>query len=209
MDKKGKPSVLGQLAEEYFATKVRLLNYELTALDEDTLSEVCFYETFSEEEIQLLLSLRERYGQDEFVKHLDEIFTDPDELYDLSCGREILSIDLDKPYYTYEFGCHELVDGDLCKHTVRVLMDDLQYIKALSLLLSDSGMNFNKLQFADSSLYDLINNQIVRSFCDDGFYFGSHPFLITFDELQRDADEIRKQHPELKKDTGIGYYCNI
>ena len=85
MDKKGKPSVLGQLAEEYFATKVRLLNYELTALDEDTLSEVCFYETFSEEEIQLLLSLRERYGQDEFVKHLDEIFTAPDELYDLSC----------------------------------------------------------------------------------------------------------------------------
>lgn len=209
MDNTGKPSVFGQLAEEYFATKVRQPNYELTALDEDTLSEVRFYETFSEEEIQLLLSLRERYGQDEFAKHLDEIFTGPDELYDLSCGREILSIDLDKPYYTYEFGCHELVDGDLCKHTVRVLMDDLQYIKALSLLLSDSGMNFNKLQFADSSLYDLINNQIVHSFCDDGFYFGNYPFLVTLDELQRDADEIRRLHTGLEKKDGVGYFCVI
>lgn len=209
MEKTERPSVFAQLAEEYFATKVRLPNYELTALDEDTHSEVCFYETFSDEELQLLLSLKERYGQDEFVKHLDKVFTDSDELYDLSCGKEILSIDLDKPYYTYEFGCHELVDGVLCKHTVRVLMDDQQYTKALSLLLSDSGMNLNKLQFADSSLYGLIYNQIVHSFCDNGFYFGNYPFLVTLDELQRDADEIRGQHTGIEKKNGIGYYCNI
>ena len=202
-------SVLQQLAEEYFLTKVRQPHYELTAFDDDTLSEVCYIEPFSDEDFQLLLSLKEKYGQEEFVNHLDEVFTDPDEYFDLSCGQEILGLNLETPHYKYEFGCHELYNDHIHKSTVKVLMNDLHYKKLLALLLSDSEMNLNKLQFADKILYDVIYSQIVHSFCDDGFYFGSHPFLITFDELQRDADEIRKQHPELKKDTGIGYYCNI
>ena len=77
------------------------------------------------------------------------------------------------------------------------------------LICYDSEMNFNKLQFACSFLYDIIYSQIVHTLCDERFYFGSYPFLITMDEIRKDAMNIRAMNPELKCQTGIGYYCNI
>lgn len=43
-----------------------------------------------------------------FVKHLDEVFTDSDEIHDFTCGCEILDINLYKHYHQYSFARHEL-----------------------------------------------------------------------------------------------------
>ncbi len=203
-------SIYMQMATAYFNQKQRKPSYEVVALKEDCLAEVIYLESFSDEEYQSLLSLRAKYGDDDYIKHLEEVFTDPDELYDLSCGQEIVSLNLDNPCYQYEFGRHELVGDRLVKTTVHVVMFDEHYIMALALVLSDPKMNMNKLQFADEFLYRSIYSQVIHMSCDDGFYMGNHPFLITMDELERDAEAIRAQHPELRRVEGtIGYYCNI
>ncbi len=202
-------SIYMQLATAYFNSKPRKPYYEIVALNEDNLSEVIYLEDFSDEEYQALMSLRERYGMDNYIQHLDEVFTDPDELHDLSCGQEIVRVNLDNPCYQYEFGRHELVNNQLSRNTALVVMFDDNYISLLALMLSDPKMNMNKLQFADSFLYNTIYSQIIHMGCDDGFYMGDYPFLVTMDEVLKDAEAIRAQHPELNVKGSMGYYCNI
>ncbi len=118
-------------------------------------------------------------------------------------------MNLDTPCYQYEFGRHELVNNQLSRSTALVVMADENYISLLALMLSDQKMNMNKLQFADSFLYQMIYSQIIHMGCDDGFYMGSYPFLVTMDELQKDAEAIRAQHPELNVKGTTGYYGSI
>ncbi len=202
-------SIYMQLATDYFNQKSRKPFYEVVALNEDNLSEIIFLEAFSDKEYEELVSLKNKYGGNDYICHLDEVFTDPDELHDLSCGQEIVRLNLDNPSYQYEFGRHELYKGQLSKTSAQVVLSDEQYIKALALMLKDSGMNMNKLQFADGHLYDIIYSQIIHMGCDDGFYMGCYPFLITMDELQKDAEAIRTSHLDITVQGTIGYYCNI
>ena len=198
-----------QLATDYVSTKQRKRFYEVVALTEDNLEEVIYLQPFSEDECKAIRSLKDNYGEDHYIDHLDEVFIDPEDLYELSYGQDIVHIDIDNPSYKYKFALHEFDNNKYTRRSLDVIMDDEQYIKALSLFLSDSEMNFNKLQFACSFLYDIIYSQIVHTLCDERFYFSSYPFLITMDEIRKDAMNIRAMNPELECQTGIGYYCNI
>lgn len=194
-----------KLAKKFLAEKKRKNYYEIIALDEDNQEELRFLEDFNNDEVKALRALREKYGQNDFVKHLDEVFSDPDEISDLSCGCEILYINLDKPYHQYRFGRHELCGDSLHKHKTLVELTDECYIRLLSYSIEDKDMNVNKLRYADKALHSIIIREVDNSQCYDGFFMGCNPYLITMDEIKEDATQILAENPELCKSGTMGY----
>lgn len=196
-----------KVAKEFLANKNRKACYDVKAYNESFCDEDCFVQEFDEDELTALKSLREKYGKDDFCKHLEEVFTDEDELYDLSCGEEIIDIDLDRPNYQYRFSRYDLVNGVLQRTEMKLVLNDNHYLSLLKLCIEDKGMNMNKLRFADKSLYDLISHYIYWALCDeDRFYSMDWPFLIVMDEIMEDADKIAKEHPEFRSMEYVGYY---
>lgn len=59
----------------------------------------------------MLISLCEKFGAEDFFRHLNEVFDYDGYIHDLSDGDEITAIDLDTPYYTYE----SLFSGELLR----------------------------------------------------------------------------------------------
>ena len=183
------------LAKEFFAKKERKAVYELTACDDDH-QEYGYFQELSDDELAALRVLRDKYGNEEFVKHLDEVFKDPDELCDLSCGDEITSFDIDTPYYQYIFSRHELRDGKLHEYKMKIELSDKMYIYLLALCLSDPSINMNKLEYVDRGIYFTIKRQVDAYLCDDGFFVGSYPYLVTMDELKDDAQKVFEETPD-------------
>ena len=184
------------LAKEFFAKKERKAVCELTAYCDDDQQEYVHFQEFSEEELAALRVLRDKYGNEELVKHLDEVFEDPDELHDLSCGDEITSLDIDTPYYQYLFSRHELQDGKLNEYKMKIELSDKMYIYLLALCLDDPSINMNKLEHVDKGTYSIIMHQVDAYLSDDGFFVGRYPYLVTMDELKSDAQKVFETNPE-------------
>lgn len=194
-----------QLARKFLAEKSRKNYYEVVALDEDILEERRFLHEIDDERIKAFCDLREKYGEEEFVKHLGEVITEADELHDFSLGCEVLKFNIDSPYHQYSFGCHELVGESLCKKDVLVEMDDEAYVQLLALCVEDKDMNVNKLRYANEGLYRLVVREVDGYFCDDLYYCGKHPYLITMDEIREDANRILAECPEVRQWGYKGY----
>lgn len=194
-----KNSKFAKLAKEFMATKSRKDYYEITAFNDEDCEEWRFLNAFTDEELNALQQLREKYGMQDFFNHLDEVITDPDELHDLSVGLEITSFDLDTLYHQYRFGRHELVKGELVRHEMLIEISDDKYVRLLELCLSDGGMNMNKLRYADRSIYNELMREVDLHLTDDHYYIGNYPFLVTMDELMDDVEQIFAAHPELER----------
>lgn len=194
-----------ELAKEFLAGKERKDYYEIMAFDEDDMTEVRFLQGFSEDELNALRALREKYGKEDFVKHLDEVYPDPDDIHDLTCGRDILGIDLDVPYHQYRFVRHELKGDTLTTHDALVELTDEQYVRLLSYCLEDKGMNVNKLRYADKVLHERVIRDVDLDLCFDDCYSGNCPYLITMDEVKEDAERILAENPDLHPFESIGY----
>lgn len=194
-----------QLARKFLEGKSRKIYYEIVALDEDHMEEVSFLNAFNDDDVKALRDLREKYGKDGFVKHLDELFTDPDEIHDLTCGCEILDINLDKHYHMYRFARHELRGDSLFKSEVLIELPDEWYVRLLSHCIHDKDMNVNKLKYADKFLYDTVISKVDNHLANDGFFDGCYPYLITMDEVKEDARTILAENPELCKTGIMGY----
>ena len=193
-------------ARDFFATKKRTEFYDVYANDEDC-GEAVYENKFSDEELKALRALEEKYDSMEWVKHLDEVFTDPDELHDLSCGEEVLGIDLDLPHYKYRFVCHQLDKDSLRKCEAYVELDDEAYIRLLTLCLKNPSLNMNSMKYADKKLYEQIMLGVDMRFVNEfGFYEADLPFLITMDEVMEDVKQILSVHPELKRETYSYYF---
>ncbi len=99
------------LAQNYLATKERTPHYEIRSISGCCPADGwCNLQSFSEEEMTQLLALRDKYGNEEFFNHLDEIF-DEDTLHDMVYGSEVISFDLDNEYYMYSFAYHQITDN--------------------------------------------------------------------------------------------------
>lgn len=194
-----------KLANDFLAKKKRKNYYEIIALNNDNLMELRFLQDFNDDDIKALRELREKYGKDDFVEHLDEVFTDPDEIYDFTCGYEILNINLDKPFHQYRFARHELIGDSLQKSETLVELTDEWYVRLLSYCISDVEMNMNKLRYADKALHSILIKEVDNYLCDDGFFMGCNPYLITMDETKEDANQILAENPELCKTGTIAY----
>lgn len=198
-------SMYARLAKKFLAGKERRNYYEILALDESNLEEVRFLQEFSNDELVNLCSLREKYGKNDFIKHLDEVYADPDEIRDLACGGDILELNLDKPYHQYRFAQHELRGDTILRTEVLVELTDEEYIRLLSYSIEDKYMNANKLRYADRALHRKVTREVDHCLCDDGFFMGCNPYLITMDEAREDADKVLAENPELCKTSITGY----
>ena len=198
-------NVCEMAAREFYATKKRTEFYQVTAND-DNCGEAIYEHHFNDDQMKALHALEEKYGPMVWVKHLDEVFTDPDELHDLTCGEEVLGLNLDLPIYKYRFVRQELRGDQLKAVDIYVELEDEEYIRLLTLMLQDRDLNMNALKYADKELYEKIVREVDMKHVDDfGQYSVLYPYMITMDEVKEDVAEIRAAHPELKPET-FGYY---
>jgi hypothetical protein len=190
------------LAQDYLATKERTPHYEIRSISDCCPADGwCDLQSFSDEDMTKLLALREKYGKDEFFNHLDEIF-DEDTLRDMIYGSEVISFDLDNENYMYSFTLYEIASRangsfGVERRPVKVNLSNEIYVMLLALCLNDEYLNINSLRYADRELYNIVTYLVDSTKCCEGGYCAVEPYTVTFDEIIEDANNIRKQNPEL------------
>lgn len=184
-----------KLANEFLATKERENYYSFEAIDENHPDYIYYSNPLSDEEIAQFRALKEKYG-DKFVKHLDEVYDDPDIIHDFTCGCDIVDIDLEHTTHQYTFKIHELrPDGTVYSHNYKIELSDEEYAKLIAWHLYDEHCTINTLRLRDAKLFDTIMRRADWYFYEDGwFYCADTPYLITFEEAKADAEVIIKQH---------------
>ena len=194
------------LAQNYLATKERVPHYEIRSISDDCPADGwCNLNSFSEKELEQLFALREKYGEKDFINHLNEIFDD-DTLCDMTYGTEIISFDLDTEYFMYSFKYHQITENGVYTGNVKLNLTDETYVRLLALHLYDKDLTINSLRYADKNLYDIVIRGVDQHFCYDDMYIVSNPYTITMDEVRADAQKIREQHPEIFSKT-FGNVC--
>ena len=184
-----------RLVQEFLATKKRENSYRIRSIQEGTGHEHTWIEPLTDEQVARIRELKEFYGE-YFVRHLDEVFPDPDVIYELSYGEEIQDIDLDNVLHEYRIAIHELLpDGTTVSHPYKIELSDEQYVELVALHLFDNDFTVNLLRFRDRSLYDAVMLGV------DGFFWNlddtlevSNPYLPTLDEAKADAEMILEKN---------------
>ena len=182
------------MAQDFLTTKERDCFYLFTALDDNFDREYYCYNELSADDVARLRALKDHYG-DAFVRHLDEVFSDPDIIHDFTGGREILAIDLNHLHYHYDLSLHELQpDGTV--HTIHtsVAFSDDEYARLIAWHLYDEHLVINTLRYRDRKLYDSVLDGADLYHIDGDCLFVSNPYLITLDEARADADLIVRHH---------------
>lgn len=199
-----------KLAHEYMATKETRKYYTVNVYNEELDQIDNYWANVSAEEIEGFFSLREKYGQKEWLKHLKEVIPDDDDRQDALCASDdlIFDIELDSPQNMYAFRIHELTPTGLSAYCKLIDISDDKYAKLLALCLGDNTMNFNKLEYADKDLYSYLHRCIDRYYgFNDYDNLATSPYLVTMDEAMDDIEKILKAHPEYRQDshTTTGY----
>ena len=185
------------LAQNYLANKERVPHYEIRSISDDCPADGwCNLNSFSEKELEQLFALREKYGEKDFINHLNEIFDD-DTLCDMVYGTDIISFDLDTEYFMYSFKYHQITENGVYTGNVKINLTDETYVRLLALHLYDKDLNINSLRYADINLYDIVIREVDQHFWYDDIYIVSSPYTITMDEVRADAQKIREQHPNI------------
>ena len=193
------------LANEFLTTKQRSNFYQFTALNDNNI-EYCCYNELSADDVARLRDLKAKYG-DDFVSHLDEVFSDPDLIHDFTGGGEILAIDIDHVYYHYGLSLHELqADGSVRTVHTRVAFSDDDYARLIAWHLYDEHLVINTLRYRDRKLYDTVLDgaDLYHTDTDGDCFFVTDPYLITLDEPKADADLIVQQHAIERNGAYIG-----
>lgn len=169
------------------STKHNRIAYATTVYDEDDASQYQILSELDEEERTTVLALREKYGEEDFMNHIEEC----DYLIDIPDGLDILKVDLDTPHYLYNFKireyCQETDSLEAQNNLVEVNNDT--YAKMLTYSLMDSIRSIMDVRRYDKELYDDIMEQ---SMFNQTSWFGHvrKPFLVTLDELEEDRAKL-------------------
>lgn len=192
-----------QLATEFLATKERKNYYGFKALDEELMEEFVYNNILTDKEVASLRALKQTYGKD-FVKHLNEVFDDPDIIHDFTAGAEILDIDLDYVMHEYAFVIHELKpDGTVLDVPCSVELKDDEYARLLAWHLFDDHLTINTLRQRDMNLYNTIMRGIDGHYYqEEGFLLVVNPYVPTLDEALADTETIIRQH-DIKRSSGF------
>lgn len=190
------------MAKEFLATKERCNYYDFSTFDWEHHAEVIYCNPLTDEDVAALRALKEKYGN-EFVKHLVEVFKDPDLIHDMAGGEDIIDIDLVTIHHMYTFMIHELrPNGTLYDLSCLVKLKDEEYAELLAWHLYDDHFTINVLRREDSILYDTIMRQIDHRYYDeDGCYCIDYPYVPTLDEALTDTETILSQH-NIKRSGG-------
>ena len=195
-----------KLANEFLSTKERKNYYDFEAIDEECWENVIYANALSDDEVAQLRTLKEKFGK-KFVEHLDEVYDDPDIIHDLTCGCEIVDIDLDHVAHRYACKIHELKpDGTISTYNQDVELSDDQYSKLLAWHLFDVHLTINTLRHRDNDLYLAVMRGIDNYYYQiEGYYWVDNPYVATLDEAKADADTIMHQH-DIQRDGGYLIY---
>lgn len=186
-----------KLATEFLATKERVNYYYFVAFDDDWGTEHLYSNPLTDDEVAALRALKGKYGEEEYVKHLDEVFDDPDVIHDLTCGDELLEIDLDRVHHQYAVSLHEMLpDFTIKSRKLSIELRDEQYAALVAWHLYDEHLTINSLRLRDRKLHDVVINGVDSYACvdDDPIFIYSNPYLVTLDEAKADAELIFRQH---------------
>lgn len=182
-------------AKEFLPTKERINHYDFRVYDDQWDREMVYTNAIDDEEYAALCALKAKFGND-FVKHIDEVFENPDVIYDLTCGNELLDIDIDQVKHLYQFHAREIKpDGTVVDNTCHIELSDDDYARLLAWHLYDQYLTVNTLRHYDRRLYDTILAEVDYYFLDPDcdFITIENPYVVTFDEARTDADTIRRQ----------------
>lgn len=200
-----------QLAKDYVASKERANHYLFTAIDDNWDTEVCCLNILSDDEVKMIRDLKGKYGVEEFVKHLDEVYEDPDFIHDLTGGCEIIAIDLDTIYHKYRIGIHELrPDGTVFDIAWSAELTDEDYTQLVAYHIFDEHFTMNLLRHYDRKLYDRVMWQADLHYTDfdcDGLIVDT-PYLVTLDEAKEDAEKIIEKQGIERTRGYRGMYLN-
>ncbi|MCM1163432.1 MAG: hypothetical protein NC339_04205 [Muribaculaceae bacterium] len=198
-------SLTMNVVENFLAHKTYTLGYKFETYSLERNRDEWHIVTLSPEEYSKIASLFERYAENDIHEHLDDVF-DADTVDYLSMGDELTAIDLDNPCRLYEFGLHSmLMDGSMHHGKYCLSLNDADYKKLLMLMLENQSLNYNALEYADNALYHRLKDLIDSTQTDDYFFEATSPFLVTFDEAQKDVESILSDHPEWRKGYFAGY----
>ena len=183
------------MAKEFVPTKKRDCYYEFKFYNDDFGEEWFTLNLLTDEEVADIRALKGKYGE-EFVKHLDEVFDDPDIIHDFTGGCEILDIDLDNIYHKYAFSVHELKPNmNVVSHPEKVTLSDEEYAELMAWHIFDKNFSINLLRYRNRKLFDTVANGADSHFILDGECFiAEAPYVTTLDEAKSDAETIIKQH---------------
>ena len=195
-----------RLAKDYSQKKCRKTYYKITFIyDCSSKYKWTHLEPFSDEEVTKLLALRKKYGEDDFFRHINEVFNEK-RLHEVA-PFEVAGIDLDTHCYKYEFKYHQITDKGVSSDSVMIKLTDETYIMLLALHLQNVNMTINSLRHSDKSTFNYILNEVDDYFTLDFHYEAKYPFVITMDEIKADAIKIRELYPDkLYKTNSITEY---
>ena len=183
-----------KLAKEYLPTKERKNYYYFKTITEPYPEYTYFLQPIDDAELPALKSLKEKYGE-QFPKHLDEVYDDPDVISDFICGDEFIDVDLDTIAHMYTFKTHEVKpDGTIFSFNISVELSDEEYAQLIAWHLLYNHTTSNTLRYQDQKLYDRIWREVDHRVSDDGCIMTDYPYTVTFDEVLADVDIITRQH---------------
>lgn len=185
-----------KIAKEFVSTKEFVNYYPFSAFDDQWCKEVTYLNPLDDREVAEISKLKEKYGKD-FVKHLDEVYDDPDIIHDFTGGDELTDIHLQHIFHLFEFKVHELKpDGTVAGHTCQADLSDDDYARLLAWHLYDQFLTANTLRYNDSELYDTMMSVVDSRFIepDCNYIIIENPYLVTFDEAVADVEKIRSKY---------------
>lgn len=183
-----------EMAKAYLAKKERKNYYETESFGEPYPDSVYVYTALTDDEVKQIRTIKERYGKEEFVKHLNEVFDDEDVISDMFYGDPI-DINLDQVYHMYRFAVHQVCsDGKVISYNVLIQLSDEDYSKLLAWYLYDEHLIINTLQYRDEELFKLISHKVIYHISDDGFLMHTSPYAITMDEAEEDSKLIAQEN---------------
>ena len=193
-----------ELAQEFLTKKVRKNYYEFKVIQEPCADYVYTQNELSDEEVDSLRQLKEKYGE-AFVDHLDEALGE-DTLDNLNCGDELADIDLDNILHQYRFTAHHIKqDGTVRSSERLVTLTNEEYARLLAWHVFDNHLIINTLRYRDSNLYDRILRGVDTYYWDDFIaMMVDDPYLVTMDEAKADAESIVRENNIERSD---GYLC--
>lgn len=170
------------------STKHNRIAYATSVYDEDDASYYQILSELDEEERTTVLALREKYGEEDFMNHMEEC----DYLIDIPDGLDILKVDLDTPHYLYNFQIREYNQEtnsfESCHNLIEV--DNDTYAKMLTYSLMDSIRSIMDVRRYDKELYDDIMEKAMFQYTSWYDGYGRKPFVVTLDELEEDRAKL-------------------
>lgn len=179
-----------------YATR-HISDYIVEIYDEEGMTKDKYREDFTKEEIDQIMSLKEKYGVPGFAKHLIDVFKDEAVLFDVAHGCEILDIryednQKEADSYPISFTRYEYDGGELRCYPFALWMPKRYYARLLRHCLENPDLSFNSLEKTDPGLFQWLHTKVWEVIDSEDRMKAVPPFLILMNQAKSDALKLTK-----------------